>query len=61
MTKFPFTTRVCPVCGKTFIPAALHQYHTAMHGRKRLVCTYTCEQKAKIGGDHCGSRKVIRE
>ena len=30
----------CPICKKTFLPAAYHAYKTSPHGQ--LVCSYRC-------------------
>lgn len=37
--------KLCPICGKNFIPAGLHSYKDARTGN--LVCTYPCELKSK--------------
>ncbi len=34
--------RVCPVCGKNFVPAALHIYKVKYN---QLVCSYNCRCK----------------
>lgn len=36
-----FTSNTCPVCGKSFVPAAYHVYRTKT-GRTRFVCSYHC-------------------
>ena len=37
----------CSICGKEFIPAALHMYKTKnSHGITKLQCSYTCYRKA---------------
>lgn len=36
--------KICPVCGKIFIPAGLHSYKTASIPH-RLVCSWTCMLK----------------
>ena len=33
--------KVCPICGKKFIPASLHAWKDE-RDRSRLVCTYSC-------------------
>ena len=43
-------TNVCPVCGKTFIPAPLHSY---MITGKRKVCSYKCMRKWESGANTC--------
>ena len=40
------TPNKCPVCGKTFFPAALNAYRDARN-RDRLVCTYTCYRESE--------------
>lgn len=35
--------RVCPVCGRTFIPAPMHIYkENDMSGHVRVVCSWPC-------------------
>lgn len=42
--------KICSICGKEFIPAALHIYKTKdNHGKIRIQCSYNCYRKA--GGD----------
>lgn len=36
------STRVCPVCGKEFIPAGQHMYRTNIRGKSSMQCSYTC-------------------
>ena len=38
-----FIDRVCPVCGKTFIPAPFHIYKV----NNVKVCTYSCQLKGE--------------
>lgn len=38
----PLTSKICPVCGKRFIKAALSVYHTQYKGRTYQCCSYTC-------------------
>lgn len=33
----------CPICGKTFVPAAQHIYRV----NGRLVCTWGCQRKVE--------------
>lgn len=40
------TPHKCPVCGKTFYPAAYHAYKDARNPY-RLVCTYPCYREAE--------------
>lgn len=39
--------RICPVCGKKFIPAPYHVYKlwNEVSGHNILVCSYTCSLK----------------
>ena len=37
--------KLCPICGKNFIPAGLHQYKDARNGN--LVCTWPCQLKSE--------------
>lgn len=39
---YNIATKVCPVCGKTFIPAKQHIYRDV---NNRLVCSYSCSYK----------------
>ena len=34
--------KVCPVCGKNFMPAPYHVYKISVNGSKRMVCSYRC-------------------
>lgn len=38
---------VCPICGKTFVPAAYHAYHAYGAQRQKRVCSYTCMIEAE--------------
>ena len=44
----PFTEKKCPICGKKYIPAALHIYKV----KGVLVCSYTCQQKGNKEKGH---------
>lgn len=45
-----FELRKCSICGKEFIPAAMHMYKTKKKGETtKIQCSYTCYRKA--GGD----------
>lgn len=58
-TKLHFDTkeRICPICGKNFIPAPYHYWkigyfasdetynEASPGGCERLVCTYSCMRK----------------
>lgn len=37
--------KLCPICGKNFIPAGLHQYRDAR--THNLVCTYPCQLESE--------------
>ena len=37
--------KLCPICGKNFIPAGLHQYRDARNGN--LVCTWPCQLESE--------------
>lgn len=40
--------KVCPICGRNFVPAALHQYKV----KGRMVCSYGCTIRAeKLKGE----------
>jgi hypothetical protein len=44
-------SRKCSICGKEFIPAAMHMYKTKKKGEiTKIQCSYTCYRKA--GGDN---------
>jgi hypothetical protein len=40
--KAEFLERVCPICGKTFIPAPEHVYKTPTRDG-HLVCSFSCD------------------
>lgn len=43
-SKFPYIyQRVCPVCGKSFIPAYMHAYHDG----ESVVCSWNCQIEAE--------------
>lgn len=44
--------KVCPVCGKKFIPATEHMYKTDVDGKTILTCSYTCWRKVKPTKSH---------
>ena len=50
--SFGTTNNICPVCGKSFVPAPYHVYH--VEGQKERCCSYTCmlkgnrEHEAKV-------------
>lgn len=37
--------KLCPICGKNFIPAGLHQYRDKRN--RNLVCSYPCELESE--------------
>lgn len=41
--------RVCPICGKKFLPEVLHAYYdkTDTGKNKKLVCTYSCMRESE--------------
>ena len=39
-------TRVCPICGKKFIPEPLHVYKDKSDPDKKPVCTYSCMRES---------------
>lgn len=42
----PFPKAVCPVCGKDFIPAALHVYKDKRAPYKK-VCSWSCVRRSE--------------
>lgn len=55
-TRTELQEKVCPVCGKTFIPAPLHVYRDARFDKSvkhALVCSWrcVCESERLKGGD----------
>lgn len=44
---FPNLTRVCPICGKKFIPEALHVYRDKSNTNRPPVCTYSCMRESE--------------
>lgn len=44
----PQFSRVCPICGKTFLPAWQHAWRDKTdHNGSRLVCTYSCMRESE--------------
>lgn len=39
--------RVCPICGKKFLPEALHVYRDKTDPNRKLVCTYSCMRESE--------------
>ena len=50
-----FVSVKCPICGKTFVPAPEHAYHT--YNGKKLVCSYKCSCQSRK--EHPDYRKRI--
>lgn len=41
--RYNFVNKICPVCGKNFVPAPMHIYKIRINkNRTNLVCTYNC-------------------
>ena len=57
---YGITERICPICGKAFIPAPLHVYkrNYGRPGRTKYFCKYSC----MIAWDraHPRKRQVIK-
>lgn len=60
--------RVCPICGKKFIPEPLHVYRDKTDPNGKLVCTYSCmreserrleERRSKDGRRHKRKKEGI--
>lgn len=43
----PFPEVICPICGKTFIPASLHAYRDKRTYKTRRVCSYKCMRESE--------------
>ena len=45
----PIVERVCPVCGKTFVPAPFHRYkENDMNCHVRVMCSWGCLCKYRV-------------
>lgn len=41
--RYAIIDKICPVCGKNFVPAPEHIYRIRINkNRSNLVCTYNC-------------------
>ena len=41
--RYNFVNKICPVCGKNFVPAPMHIYKIRNKNKcLNLVCTYGC-------------------
>lgn len=49
---------ICPICGKTFVPAPYHKYKVLIGSRWRLVCSYPCESKGLREKEEAHRRKI---
>ena len=54
---FDLEVRTCPICGKTFVPAAMHMY------RKKhvLFCSWTCYRKDESQHSRRGRGKRVEQ
>ena len=69
--KVNLVEEVCPICGKTFIPAPCHIYRTSEYKHKgKPLCSYSCrlayerereEHRAKIMKEANEKRRLKRE
>lgn len=39
---YNYGAKVCPVCGKSFVPAPQHVYKIHVGDNDRKVCSWTC-------------------
>ena len=56
--------RVCPICGKKFLPEPLHVYKDKSDPDRKLVCTYHCMRESERRADERRertSRNLIRK
>lgn len=60
--------RVCPICGKKFLPEVLHAYYDKTDPSRKRVCTYSCmreserrleERRSKDGRRHKRKKEGI--
>ena len=45
------TSRVCPICGKSYIAAPYHRYKVFINRNLNLVCSYHCMLKGDAQHD----------
>ena len=43
--NYKYDTRICPVCGKRFIPAPYHVYKDKR--KEKYVCSYPCSLESE--------------
>lgn len=58
-----FKNVICPICGKSFIPAAEHVYKRVIKNARRYICSYHCTleyDKNKIDRRHARSAQSLR-
>lgn len=56
--------RVCPICGKKFMPEPLHVYKDKSDPDRKLVCTYHCMRESERLADEKRertSRNLVRK
>lgn len=53
-------TRVCPICGKTFIPGSEHVYRDKSDPYKHLVCSYPCMRESERRQEERRAKMVRR-
>jgi hypothetical protein len=39
--------RICPICGKKFLPEVLHVYYDKTDPNQKRVCTYSCMRESE--------------
>ena len=39
--------RICPICGKKFLPEVLHVYYDKSDPNRKRVCTYSCMRESE--------------
>lgn len=39
--------RICPICGKKFLPEIRHVYYDKTDQSKKRVCTYSCMRESE--------------
>lgn len=58
----PFAERVCPVCGKVFIPAVQHVFKRIIRGKIAYFCGWNClckYDKANSTKSHVTNKRAV--
>lgn len=52
--------RICPICGKKFLPEVLHAYYDKTDPNKKRVCTYSCMRESERRLEEQRTRTIRR-